>query len=306
MYPQGTPPGDDPFGLFGAPGDPFAADPPQGGPPPGNPPEGQPPPSGEQQPGTTPGAPAFVALDDFNRVKSELEATRAQVAPLAWIGEALSDPATRARVQSALFAGPGAPPPAAPPADLIAAERERLMAPIRAKLAAGDLEGALADSAMMGATLAQATMRPQLETAAQPMMTLTAQNAIESFKNAKRAGPTGALFAKIESRFSAFVAATPPATLAQLAQSGQLHAALEAAYKTVLADSYEQGYTRALADGRIQPQVPQSPPPYFAGSSGAPPPPGSTPTTEDKDDAEFATWAREKGITFNGNTSEVR
>jgi hypothetical protein len=323
MYPPGTPPGDDPFGLFGTPGDPFATEPQGGTPPPapaaGVPPAGAPPTidPATGQPVVT--APGFVAVDDFNRVKSELEATRAQVQPLAWIGEAMQrDPTLQGRIQQALFntgGGAGAPPSVTPPAGpdpvAVAAERDRLMAPARAKLAAGDLEGAMGEMMTASATLAQASMRSQFEAAAGPALSLTAQNAIESFKNSKRAGPSGALFAKLEGRFAAFVAQTPPQVLAQLAQSGQLYAALEAGWKTVLADSYEQAYGKAVADGRITPQAPAAPPPYGSLASGGPGPTAPVLTDEAKDDAEFEKMAAARGIvlrnsTENGMTFEHR
>lgn len=295
MYPQGTPAGADPFGLFSAPGDPFAPAPAE---PVGAPPAvaAAPELNADGSPKIQPG---FVSIDDYKIQQAQLKELE-PLKNLAWIGQAMADPETAARVRSALFAGAGAPTNVTPAPDPAAA-KARLEASwksrIDAQLATGDVSGAMMLSAQMGAELATATNRAEFETASAPFVALTAQNAIATWKNAKRA--SSPLFSKLEAKFDAFVAQTPQATLAQLTASGQLNNALSTAYNQIVGSMYEQGYDAAAASGRLGQPV-QPVPPYGAGTSGGPTigPSDGVPTDEDKDDAEFVRAAAARGITI--------
>jgi hypothetical protein len=302
MY-DSRPTENDPFGLLSPGADPFN-DPPT---PPAASAAGAPAaPQGQIDPNAPPQAPGFVPVDDFNRVKGELEKLK-PLESIAWIGEAMAaDPSIRARLQQALYSVPaaGAPPSVGPTAEQqLANEQARMKAIIDQKLAVGDISGAIADSAMMGAAIAQHSMRAQVESAAQPLLTATAQNTIESFKNGKRSGPTAALFAKIEPAFNNLIAQTPAATLADLAQKGQLIQALNVCYESTLAKMYESAYTKAAESGRLTQQR-QNPPPYGLSAGGGPQIDPGQETDGDKDDAAFLKWAAENGISINGKTSE--
>lgn len=303
MYPSANDQGADPFGLFGAPGDPFAAEPSAA--PAGAPPSAAP--TGELNADGTPKLPqpGFVAIDDFNRVKTQLD-TLAPLAELSWVGEAIrQNPELKQQLARAIFnngGGAGAPPAApaaiAPPVfDMSAAN---------AKIAAGDLAGALEEAAKAGAMVASATTQRQIDAAGQPLMALTAQNTIQGFMAAKLGGPGGTLFAKVQAKFAALVAQTPQNHLASLAASGQLIPTLETAYRNMLGELYEQGYSSAAASGRLG-AAPQPVPPYGAGHGGGPTPNAGPVQSadEDKDDAEFVKWAREKGISFTGNGNAI-
>jgi hypothetical protein len=290
----------DPFGLMGS-ADPFAEPAPApapvaSAPPAGTPPAGTPP-AGAVPPLSTPG---FVPVEDFQKVKGELDALK----PLAWIGEAMQrDPSISARLQQTLFSGPGAPPVVGPtPAQAAEAQQAELQQRIAAKMAAGDVVGAIAEATNMGMSMAEAKLRAEIGSAAAPLMSMTAMNAIENWKNAKRSGPAGAIFAKIESKFNALIALTPQATLANLAQTGQLGNALEMTYNTVLSKTYEEAYTKASADGRIQRQD-QPVPSYGAPAGGGP-----IPTDDlklDKEDEEFVAAGEARGIKFSRNGTSL-
>lgn len=296
MYPSGSTPGSDPFDLFGSAGDPFAPAPPApapSAPAPAASTEGAP------TPLTTPG---FVPVEDYTRLKTQVDSLK-PLESLRWIAEAVGDsPEMQQRLRQAIFtAGTSvsAPPSVAPdPGAARARQEAEWRAKIDAKLAAGDVAGAMIESANMGAALATEAGRIQLEAAAGPYVTLTAQNAIEAFKNMKRANSP--LFVKLESKFVAFVSQTPAATLQQLASTGQLNNALETAWNQIVGATYEQSYTRAAADGRLG-QPAQPVPPYGTGTGGGPTPGGApeAQTDEDKDDAEFVALARARGITIN-------
>jgi hypothetical protein len=290
----------DPFDLAGLPGDPFAPTPP--------PAAAGAPPATPQAAGGAPAEPRFVTEAQYNELKGQYDSLK-PLENLRWIGEALADPTTATRVRQAIFtAGAGAPPtagaPAAPPVDPTLAIKARYQGEIESLMRDGKMSEAMSKSAEMGAELAKASFMPEMASAAAPLITMTAQNTIEGFYNNKRV--SSPLFAKIEAQVRAYVNQTPPATVAQLAQSGQLVAALETAYNTVLAQTYETSYNKAVSDGRIAAaSAPGTPPPYAAGTGGGGPIMGTpdTPTDDDKNDAEFVAWAKERGIDFTGSAN---
>lgn len=277
--------GDNPFGLFGNDDDPFAPGAQAAPPVAAALPEGAPP---LQTPG-------FVTEERFNALQAEQE----RLKPLAWIGEAIAaDPQMAARLRQAVFAagaGAGAPTNVAP-INPGAGALEALKAERDAKIQAGDFAGALDVTAKMGAAQARAEMLPEIMQAAGPMISLSGQNAIEAWYNAKR--QSSPMFKHVESKVRAFVAQTPPQALAGLVQSGQITAALENAYFKIVGESQEQAYNKAVQDGRIRPQAAQTPPPYAGGSAGPIPSGGAPPAEDDADDKAFNEMAAAKGIKF--------
>jgi len=281
----------DPFGLMAANGDPFAAPPPAPQPVAATPPAGAVPPDGTP-PLPTPG---FVPVEEYTRLKGEVESLK----PLQWIGEAMQrDPTLVSRVQQALFSGPGAVPSTGPsPNETLKAQADALQASVQAKIQAGDITGAIMEATAAGATIAEMRMRAEVGSAAGPLLSMTAQNAIENWKNAKRLGPAGKIFAAIEAQFNQMIQLTPPGKLAELAQNGMLGQALEMTYSTLVSKNYESAYAKANETGALT-QTRPTPPPYGAGTGQGPLP---TEPVEGDNDPEFEKLAAERGLTFKSN-----
>ena len=255
------------------------------------------PPEGGAPPQTGPTEPRFVPESQYLELKSQVD----KLQPISWIAEALAVPEVADRVRQAIFVG--APPvvnaptvdPRAGISSAVDAIRAKYQTAIQAKIAEGDIMGVSMLSADMGAEISQARSMPELQAAAAPILSMTAQSAVENFYNTKRA--SSPLFGAVEAKLRAFVSSTPPQKMAELAQSGMLYTALESAYKTVVADMYESGYNKAVASGAItqaRPAVPQ----YNAGAPGGGLPPVDVTAEDDKDDEAFVAWAKTQGISI--------
>lgn len=287
----------DPLNPFDLPGnDPFAD--PSGG-------AGGPPVQASATP--TPGGPQepkFVTESQYNEVKTELERLK-PLENLRVIGEALNDPGIRNRVMGVLYGTAGDYPtqggPAAPAIDTqVASVREKYAAQKKAALEAGDMMtfGALCSDE--GAEIGRMQSAADLQRAAAPVLSMTANSAVESWIMNKRS--SSALFAKVEDKFRALVAQTPPAKMAELAQSGLLTSALETGYQKIVTDIQESAYNRAAAEGKLNTTRPTPPPYGMAGAGGGMPPP-DTPDEDDKDDTKFQQFMEERGVKFTVDKS---
>jgi hypothetical protein len=254
--------------------------------------------------------------------REELERLRAgaaaaeQLRPLqnlAWIGEAVArDPQLATRLQQTLL-GPGAFPQTtapvtvqAPSAEDIAMERTRILAPIQQKIQQGDISGALFDAietgAQMGATRAREEMRREFGGALDPLMGMSVQNAVDSFRNVKRAGVRS--FGKIEPKFNQALARIPAAELNDLARKGQLNGALEILFQTLVGSTYLEAEQRQAAAPRTQPSAPIQLPPTFGGGNRYTAPSQAAGQGGDDDEAEWAALEA-AGVRFFGSESEI-
>jgi hypothetical protein len=202
-------------------------------------------------------------------MRQELEGLR-DLAPIAQTLRENPDLRTKlqqlmhtAMYPQAAAAAPQVIQPSAPTAEAIAAEKDRLLAGPRSKLAAGDVEGALYDVMMTGAQIARETMQSQIRSGMAANGAAIANGAIQSFKETRRATAPKSFTPQIERRFDEQIAQIPAEARAQLVQQGQLDQALRTIYHLTLGQAYEEAQSRR-AD-TAPPQRRAAPPNYAAG-----------------------------------------
>jgi hypothetical protein len=256
-------------------------------------------------------APQYVTREQFDAQQVRL-ARLEPLEKLSWVGDALSDPATRNRVMQLLAGnGPGAAPQYGAPTEAVdpaIAIKAKYMAQANAQLAAGDMAGYSETLMTAGAEIAAVQGRLSLEAAAAPVLNLNAQTAIESFFNNKRNDPrVGPIFAKLEPKLREFIGRTSPADIARMVQTGTLMNSLEGAFKIVLADTYIDGHAAAAAAGKLGPGVAaQHAPPYGnGGRGGSPDSLQIDDKADDADDKAFLDLMDKSGVRvkFTGNAS---